>query len=132
VPPERGTPTPGRTAEQALDAVLAALARDAAGRPRHGPAAVYAHASDRMRSLVGDAAAFERAFRTTLYAPLVGHRMAATNDWDRLGNSARCHLSVVGADGLEAGYTVALTRSAEGARGGRWLLSGIVRDGVEL
>lgn len=115
-----------------LDGVLAACRApgpDAAARVAR---AVHAAASERMRSLVGDADTLARAFRTTLYAPLVGHRSAVAEAWDARGESVRCHLRVVAPDGGEAGFTVALTRARSGTRAGSWVLSGLVRDGVDL
>ena len=120
-------PSPELDPGAVLHAVLASLAaesRAAAARRLH------AFASPRMRSSIGDAAAFERALRTTLYAPLLGHE-ARVERLERRGEAARASVAV-SVDGAKVRFTFALARARGGAHRGCWLLSGIAREGVDL
>lgn len=138
-PRSRAEPVAAPSSEQGpaqvLEAVLAALARP--GRDPE-PAAeravdvVYAFASPRMRAAVGGSADFRRAFRTTLYAPLLGHEGARVASLETRGDAARAVVEVTTREGTPATFTCALARLHAGPRAGYWLLSGIAREGVDL
>ncbi len=93
---------------------------------------VYAFASDRMRGLIGDQAAFSRALGNSANAPLLGHASARLEALDRDGDSARAAVVITAAGGSAVRYTIALKRQVRGDRRGCWLLSGIAREGAEL
>lgn len=125
-------PAPGLSADQALAAVIDALADNDHPEPDHGVRVLHAFASDRMRAAVGDLDAFRRALHNELYAPLVSAREIGTEGLERRGDSARATLAVGDARGGWTHFTVALARSPHGERSGSWLLSGIARAGVDL
>jgi hypothetical protein len=116
---------------QVVDTVLGALADDD-GVKGGGAAVVYAFASDRMRGLIGDQAAFSRALGNSANAPLLGHASARLEALDRDGDSARAAVVITAAGGSAVRYTIALKRQVRGDRRGCWLLSGIAREGAEL
>ncbi len=124
-------PTTAIDADCVLRSVLDGLREDTSG-PAEGVRRLYAFASDRMRAGLGNEAAFARAFRTTLYAPLLGHAEARVEALERRGDAARAAVWVRGADGASARFTVALARARHGDRQGCWLLSGLAREGVDL
>lgn len=127
VPAGAAAPSPDLDPSAVLDIVLDALAgTDQVAAARR----VHAFASPRMRSAIGDAAAFERALRTTLYAPLLGRR-AGVERLETRGEAARANVTVA-EGGTAVRFTVALARARGGERPGCWLLSGIAREGVDL
>ena len=115
-----------------LAAVLDALRENDEGRPDAGVAFLWSVASDRMALRVGDESALGRALHNELYAPLLGHREVRTSEIERVGDSARQLWTVVGRAGESARYTVAVARQRHGERRGRWAVSGLVREGVDL
>ena len=124
-------PAPGLDPDGVLRSVLEALREDTSG-PGEGVRRVYGFASDRMRAGLGDETAFARAFRTTLYAPLLGHAEARVEALERRGDAARATVRVRAADGASIRFTVALARARHGDGTGCWLLSGLAREGVDL
>lgn len=123
---------PGTEPEALLASLLAGLQHNDEPAPDSGIDRVQALASDRMRATVGDAASFRRAFHNALYAPLLGHRRHTIERLERLGDSARGTVAVLSADGATVTYLVGLRLSRHGARAGAWLVSGVVREGVDL
>lgn len=111
-----------------IAALLEALARfDEAG----GVDDVYGLASDRMRASLGDRASFERGFRNARYRPLIGPGDRDVEDVERLGASARATVVVRDAGGATVRYLVAMRQQTSGERAGTWLMSGIIREGVD-
>lgn len=124
------TPAPDLPLESAVASILGALSREPAeGR---GIAVLYAFASDRMRAAVGDEAAFGRAFRNSLYQPLIGHGSARTVGLERRGDAARVTVEVRPPGGGAVRFLLALARARHGERRGCWLVSGLAREGVDL
>lgn len=111
-----------------IAALLGALARFDEAR---GADAVYGLASDRMRASLGDRASLERGFRNERYRPLIGPGDRDVEGIERLGDSARATVVVRDAGGATVRYLVAMRRQTSGERAGTWLLSGIIRDGVD-
>ncbi|MFO7547012.1 MAG: ABC transporter permease subunit [Trueperaceae bacterium] len=97
-----------------------------------GPSALYEAASDRMRSKVGGPVVFRRAFANELYAPLANPIEAQAEPFAFVGDTARTTICVHGADGQHASYVLAVAKAKHGERAGTWLVSGLVRDGVDL
>lgn len=112
--------------------LLEFLASAAFGRGLSGVRSLHQVASARMRSKLGDLAVFERAFSNELYAPLLAHQHLSVAGLETVGSSARAELVVTGTDGVVATYLVALKLSRHGASAGKWQLSGVARDGVDL
>lgn len=125
-------PSPDLAPEAALAAVIAGLSARDRAQPEHGVAVVYAFASDRMRGGIGGRPAFGRALANSLYAPLQRAARLEVAGFERRGDSARATVTAYGEDGDQARFTVALARARHGQRSGSWLLSGIVREGVDL
>jgi len=125
-------PTPDLGAREVLTLVLRALAANDSPRTDHGVEVSYAFASDRMRSAIGDEAAFRRALHNTLNAPLLGHDAAEVERFERRGDAARAEVRVTDRAGTTARFTMALILARHGARADCWLVSGLARAGVDL
>lgn len=112
--------------ESLVTGLLAAFARG------DGPNALHEIASDRMRSKVGGPEVFRRAFSNELYAPLARSAQVAAEPFEIVDDTARTTLRVTDEDGRSASYVLAVAVARHGERAGRWLVSGLVREGVDL
>ncbi len=121
----------GGAGAPSAEALLELLLAEAFGRGEAGVAAIYRYASDGMRRRVGSYEVFRRAFGNLLYAPLLSHDALSAGEPRFVDDSARVEL-VVSAGGEEVSYQVGLVRARSGTRAGRWTLSGVVREGVDL
>ena len=74
---------------------------------------------------------FGRAFGNELYAPLLTHDALEAGEPRVIESSARVTVTVTRA-GDEARYLIGMVRLGHGPRAGRWALSGVVREGVDL
>lgn len=113
------------------DELVSRLRAEAFGRGPEGVVALYAYASGKMRAKVGTLDVFRRAFGNTLYAPLLTHDGLEVGQPLVIGGSARAELTLTVGD-QRVGFLLAMVQEARGDRAGRWTLSGVVREGVDL
>lgn len=116
------------SAEELLDF----LVTEAFGRGVDGVEWLYQLASSRMRSKLGDLTVFKRAFSNDLYAPLLSHQRLKVTDVTTVAGAARAQVEVEGSAGEVATFVLALKLNRHGASAGRWQLSGVAREGVDL
>lgn len=102
------------------------LGRGAAGVPT-----LYAYAAPKLRSKLGALAVFERAFGNELYAPLLESTERSTGVPTVIDDSARCELQVT-YQGEVITYQLGMVRNRHGSQVGKWSLSGLFREGVDL
>lgn len=118
-------------AQTSPEALLSFLASHAFSCGPGGVEWIYRLASPRMRSKVGDLAVFQRAFSNALYAPLITHGPASIVGMTTIGEAARAEV-VIETDGEVVTYLVGLKLSRHGQSAGKWQLTGVARDGVDL
>jgi hypothetical protein len=122
------------TPQQATDSpeeLLATLLEGGFGRGVEGVSTLYAYASSKLRGKLGDLSVFERAFGNELYAPLLGSQEISAGSPTVIGDSARAELTVRFA-GEVVLYQLGMVRNRHGDQVGRWSLSGLFREGVDL
>ena len=122
--------TEGLAADSAEE-LLAVLLSRGFGRGAAGVATLYAYATGKLRSRLGDLAVFQRAFGNELYAPLMQAADVHAEQPMEIGDSARVELRVQEA-GHGATYQLGMVRERSGPHAGRWRLSGVFREGVDL
>jgi hypothetical protein len=119
------TPKPELTPQALITLVLEALKHNDTPYLDAGIETLYTFSSARMRSKVGDLAAFKRALHNDLYRPLLKHAQREADVFMQIAESARQTVTV---DGVA--YTFALAKQSYGEHAGCWLLTGLVREGV--
>ena len=112
-------PGAGAGPERALDALLAAARRG----PAAAATALWTALTPRARAPRGAVAGARRALTRELLAPLVGHRSASVEPWQRAGDAARTRVRVAGGAAGDALVLVSLRRTDEG-----WRVTGLRRD----
>lgn len=115
------------TAEDLLETLL----EGGLGRGVPGVSTLYAYASSKLRGKLGDLSVFERAFGNELYAPLLAPQEISAGSPTVIGDSARSELLVRFA-GETVVYQLGMVRNRHGDQAGRWSLSGLFREGVDL
>lgn len=111
--------------------LLQLLTAHAFGEGADGVNRLFELASGKLRGRLGSLDVFHRAFSNELYAPLLRHDELRADPPTVIGNSARAQVTVrVGTE--TAVYQVGLVRTENGQHAGRWLLSGVFREGVDL
>lgn len=111
--------------------LLALLLADGFGKGAEGVPTLYAYASGKLRSRLGDLAVFQRAFGNELYAPLLHARNMSAAEPAIIDSSARVELRTRQA-GESVTYQLGMARERSGERAGRWCVSGLFREGVDL
>jgi len=111
--------------------LLETLLRLAFGQGAAGVATLHAYASPKLRSKLGDLSVFERAFGNELYAPLLSSQPVQADPPLIIGDSARSELRVKHT-GETAVYQLGMVRAKGGPQAGRWCVSGVFREGVDL
>lgn len=111
--------------------LLETLLQQAFGQGEAGVRTLHAYASPKLRSKLGDLSVFQRAFGNELYAPLMQAADVHAEQPMEIGDSARVELRVQEA-GHGATYQLGMVRERSGPHAGRWRLSGVFREGVDL
>jgi len=118
-------------AADSAEELLAALLARGFGRGAAGVTTLYAYATGKLRSRLGDLEVFRRAFGNELYAPLMQAADVHAEQPIKIGGSARAELRVQDA-GQGATYQLGMVQERSGSHSGKWRLSGVFREGVDL
>ena len=118
-------------AADSAEELLAVLLSRGFGRGAGGVTTLYAYATGKLRSRLGDLGVFQRAFGNELYAPLLQSSEVHAEPPVEIGGSARAELHVLHA-GHGATYQLGMTQERAGPHAGRGRLSGLFREGVDL
>jgi len=111
--------------------LLETLLQQAFGQGEAGVRTLHAYASPKLRSKLGDLSVFQRAFGNELYAPLLSSAGVRAARPQVIGDSARSELTLE-QDGETVTYLLGMVRAKGGPQDGRWCVSGVVREGVDL
>jgi hypothetical protein len=121
-------PNPRLTADEVVEIVLDALARNDVPVKDHGIEVTFAFSSPANRAFVGPLDSFADLVRDDTYRPLLNHRHAARGVAHITGDRATERVVVTTASGEKVAYLFALSMQTDGEYKGCWMTDGVTRE----